>query len=320
MVYVYKSRFAESIQDFIRQKRVLGYCYTDKEKIMNNFDVFCHEKFPSETILTKDLCHAWVYDSKYKNGNRGRISPIREFAKYLISIGKEAYITPMELKVEHPRRLPHIYTEAEIASLWQVFDKSVPRKSYPFRHLVIPAIYRILYCCGLRPCEARRLNVADVDLKNGKIHILESKGHKSRIVIMSDDVTAYMRKYNEKLSRIIHSREAFFPGPKGKICTKTWLNREFNIAKEKAAIKQFGDNIPRVYDFRHTFATHRLYQWMRAGEDMDAKLPYLSAYMGHISITSTFYYIHLVPSIFSEMSGVDYSALEKLIPSVEVAV
>jgi integrase len=57
---------------------------------------------------------------------------------------------------------------------------------------------------------------------------------------------------------------------------------------------------------------------MRAGEDMDAKLPYLSAYMGHVSITSTYYYIHLVPGVFSEMSGADYSALEKLIPEVAV--
>ena len=37
----------------------------------------------------------------------------------------------------------------------------------------------------------------------------------------------------------------------------------------------------RFHDLRHTFATHRLYHWMRDGKDLNAMLPYLSAYMGH---------------------------------------
>lgn len=317
MTYLYESNFAERIRCFLAQKHALGYSYTDNEKIMSNFDHFCREQFPSETALSKELCVSWVQDSKFKTGTRGRISPIREFAKYLISIGESAYIVPMELRIENPRRLPHIYTETEIAALWRAFDETLPRKDYFTRHLVIPAIYRLIYCCGLRPCEARRLKTADVDLRHGKIYIHESKGHKSRIVIMEDDVTGYMAEYDKQVLRLMTQRENFFPGPKGGECTKTWLNREFNNAKEKAKTSQFGDNIPRVYDFRHSFATHRLYQWMREGKDLDAMLPYLSAYMGHASITCTYYYIHLVPGIFAEMSGADYSHLESLIPEVE---
>lgn len=318
MVYHYKSNFAERIQDFIRQKQALGYSYADKEKTMNNFDVFCREKFQNETVLTKELCYAWVYDSKYKVGDRGRLSPIREFAKYLISIGENAYIIPTELKIENPRRLPHIYTETEIAALWKAFDELPPRKGLPVRHIVVPAIFRLIYCCGLRPCEARRLSVSDVDLQSGRIDILESKGHKSRIIIMADDVTAFMKEYDCQVAKHMPGRATFFPSSDDTVYTRVWLNREFDRAKEKAGITQFGSNTPRVYDFRHSFATHRLYQWMCAGEDMDAKLPYLSAYMGHVSITSTYYYIHLVPGVFSEMSGTDYSALEKLIPEVAV--
>jgi len=317
MTYLYESGFAGQIQDFITQKRALGYSYNDVARTMRNFDQFCCEWFPDETALSKELCHAWASDSKYKPGSRNRLSPIREFAKYLISIGETAYVIPMEFMIENPRRLPHIYTEAEIAALWRTFDNTLPRKDYPVRQFVIPAIYRLIYCCGLRPCEARRLKVADVDLKSGRIDILESKGHKSRIVIMSDDVSSYMREYDRQVSQRMIVREAFFPSPKGQFCTKTWLNREFNIAKGKAGIKQFGINTPRVYDFRHSFATHRLYQWMRDGKDLDAMLPYLSAYMGHVSITCTYYYIHLVPGIYMEMSGADYSRFESFIPEVE---
>jgi integrase len=135
--------------------------------------------------------------------------------------------------------------------------------------------------------------------------------------MMSDDVTSYLKDYNSKVSHHMPGRTVFFPNSKDEVYNRLWLDVEFKRVVERAGLKQFGNNAPRVYDFRHSFATHRLYQWMREGKDLDAMLPYLSAYMGHTSIECTYYYIHLVPGIFAEMSGADYSHLEKLIPEVE---
>jgi integrase len=317
MTCFYESNFAGRIQEFIAQKRAIGYSYKDCEKTMSNFDCFCLENFPTEMFLSKELCHAWALDSKYKPRVRGRLSPVREFARYLNRIGEPAYIIPGELSKKDIRHVPHIYTESEIASLWRIFDEITPRRDLPVRHLVTPAIFRLIYCCGLRPCEARRLNVADVNLCRDRIDILESKGHKSRIVVMADDVTAYMAEYDRQISERMPHRTTFFPNSRDGMYSRPWLNGEFNTARVKAGITQFGDNMPRVYDFRHSFATHKLYQWMREGRNMDAMLPYLSAYMGHVSITSTYYYIHLVPGIFETMSGTDYFRLESLIPEVE---
>jgi integrase len=317
MTYLYESNFAEHIQEFITQKRAMGYSYKDYAKTMSNFDQFCRERFPKETLLSKEICYAWALDSKYEPRLRGRLSPIREFARYLNRTGEQAYIVPGELSRKDTRHLPHIYTETEIASMWRAFDETRPRRDLPVRHLVTPAIFRLIYCCGLRPCEARRLKVEDVDLLRGRFNILESKGHKSRIVIMGDDVAAYLGEYDRQVSTCMPDRTIFFPNSNGGVYARSWLDKEFHIARAKTKIAQFGDNIPRVYDFRHSFATHRLYQWMREGKDLDAMLPYLSAYMGHVSITSTYYYIHLVPGIFETMSGTDYSKLENLIPEVE---
>jgi integrase/recombinase XerD len=49
--------------------------------------------------------------------------------------------------------------------------------------------------------------------------------------------------------------------------------------------------VPRVHDFRFSFAVHTLLRWYRAGVDVQAKLPALATYMGHISVTSTEYYL-----------------------------
>lgn len=50
-------------------------------------------------------------------------------------------------------------------------------------------------------------------------------------------------------------------------------------------------------DLRHTFAVHALLRWYRAGADVQAKLPFLAAYMGHVSVASTEYYLHFVAEI-----------------------
>jgi integrase len=51
---------------------------------------------------------------------------------------------------------------------------------------------------------------------------------------------------------------------------------------------------PRIHDLRHTFAVHALMRWYRTGADVQAKLPRLATYMGHVSIVSTAYYLAFV--------------------------
>ena len=42
---------------------------------------------------------------------------------------------------------------------------------------------------------------------------------------------------------------------------------------------------------RHSFAHSALQRWYRAGVDVEARLPALAAYMGHVSVVSTQYYL-----------------------------
>jgi integrase len=52
--------------------------------------------------------------------------------------------------------------------------------------------------------------------------------------------------------------------------------------------------VPRLHDFRHTFAIEALLRWYRAEVDITAKLPLLATYMGHVSIVSTEYYLQFI--------------------------
>jgi integrase len=94
------------------------------------------------------------------------------------------------------------------------------------------------------------------------------------------------------------------------------LRRAF--AKSKPGIEK--DLLPtiRVYDLRHRFATKVLHNWLDAGMDLNARLPYLQAYMGHKELNATAYYIHLLPENLVRSSGVDWENLNSILPEVEL--
>ena len=319
MIYTFKSRFATRIQEFIAQKNALGFGYLESSRLLRDFDRFCLTYFPDADSLTENLCLAWATkkDTEGNNTFRNRMMPVREFARYLNRNGETAYVLPPDIARKDTPYAPYIYTEAEILAIWDVLDHLIPRSGFPVRQFVIPAMVKLLYCCGLRPAEARRLRVGDVDMDKGRLNIMESKQHRSRIVMMTDDVAEMLSDCNTAVSAVMPDREPFFPNSEGGFYGKRGLEKTFRQTLMKAGIDGTGRRSPRLYDFRHTFATPRLYHWMCEGKDLNAMLPYLSAYMGHAQLSDTYYYIHLVPGLMEEMSDFAFSSAEVLLPEVE---
>lgn len=62
-------------------------------------------------------------------------------------------------------------------------------------------------------------------------------------------------------------------------------------------VRKADGQVPRIHDYRHGFAISVLLQFYRAGVDLQAKLPLLATYMGHISIASTEYYLPFLPEV-----------------------
>jgi integrase len=56
---------------------------------------------------------------------------------------------------------------------------------------------------------------------------------------------------------------------------------------------------PRPYDLRHTFVVHRLTRWYRQGADLHSRLPWLSAYLGHVNLLGTEKYLAATPELLS---------------------
>jgi integrase/recombinase XerD len=312
--------FKPWIEGLIELKKSIGYPYDSSAQILKTFSVFCMEHYPDETTLTQEIVMHWAEkrQDEHVNGLERRITPIRQLAKYINSIGIDAYIIPPGIPGKQIRYVPHIFTDQELQAFFAEIDQCRVSPYSPARHLIIPVFFRVLYCCGLRSSEARLLKVEDVDLENGKLTIRQSKGHKDRNVMLSEEVLNLCRIYHTKVSRIFPDRVAFFPNQCGKHYNKCILDYWFHLFWNKTEVTHSSSgNPPRVHDFRHTFAVKRLNLWVQEGKDLNAYLPYLSMYLGHVHFAETDYYLHFVPEFFPLFKEKTLEKCAHLIPEVK---
>lgn len=124
----------------------------------------------------------------------GRAAFIRGFGTYLKSVGKNAFILPDKFTAGGTVFVPYLFGDDELAALFREIDTYRYPKE-PFRPLLLSAYFRMTYTCGLRPNEGRNLKRNEVDLNTGELRIIETKKHKSRNIVMSDEMNFLAKSY-----------------------------------------------------------------------------------------------------------------------------
>jgi integrase/recombinase XerD len=290
---------------FLQEKQAVGFPYQRGIYVLQALDRFCVTHYPDAHTLTRPLVLQWAERRPGESVNTltRRLTPIRQLAKFLNGRGIPAYVLPAGLPGRQVRYVPHIYTSAELTAFFQAADQLPYDPHSPVRHWVIPVIFRLVYCCGLRRGEAVRLTVDDVDLTTGTLHIRAAKGRKDRRVPLAPDVWGLCRTYDAQVRRRWPNRSAFFPNPRGGHYHVGALDYAFHAVWARTGLGPVLGNPPRVHDFRHSFAVHRLNQWIRDQRDVAALLPYLTIYLGHAHLSETDYYLHLVPEFFPVLTA-----------------
>ncbi len=294
----YASSFAAYIEKYIQFKCSIGYSERSYRPRMGQFDRFCAQNFPDAESISQEVVLAWcrLQCGESENNRIQRMVALKGLLDYLNASGIGAYAIP-EGWIGRPRpNMPYLYSAAELGRFFQGADTLPESRRSKLRELIAPVVFRMHFCCGLRPQETVALRCRDADLQGGTLYIADSKGHKDRLVPMSRDLCGLCRKYDAVISRRLPGREYFFQRTAENMpVTAEWQADLFRTCARHAGM-DFPDGAwPRVYDFRHNFATHVIRKWMHEGKNVSAMLPYLSGYMGHASLNATAYYIHLVP-------------------------
>ena len=301
----YTSVFSPYIIGLIEQKRAFGYKYLSQAGILRKFDTFCTERHPGSTTLSREIILDWVIKrlGEHSGTLHGRITPVKELAKYMVRLGHEAFILPKGLMPRIKRYMPYIYSNDELKRIFAQTDCCHYCCEVPYRHFVMPVFFRLLYCSGLRLSEARLLKVKDVELFQGIITVTNAKLDKHRQFPVSSELLERLKTYYRNVHLVSGPEDWFFPGNGNKPMTMGNVEKNLRRFLWQAGISHGGRGKgPRVHDFRHTMAVHCLRRWVLEKKDLRAYLPVLQAYLGHVSLGDTSYYLHLTADLFPNIT------------------
>ena len=317
---VYNGPFGNHIQNHIELKQALGYKYITEAEHLKRFDTFTLKKYNSANALTKEIVLDWCSKKSYEaqSNQCSRVSILRQFSIYLDSIGVMVYIMPKNYYPRVVQYIPYIYTADELRRFFAETEKCHYNCQCPYRHLIMPIFFRLLYTCGLRVSEARLLKVGDVDLNTGILTINHSKKDNNRFVPMTNSLLKRFISYYKIVHLIAKPTDYFFPALGGKSMTIGNIYKNFRKFLWRAGISHGGRGCgPRVHDFRHTFCVHCLKKWSLAGKDLMVYLPILRTYLGHDSFKETAYYLRLTADVFPNITLKLESSYPDLIPELK---
>jgi integrase len=309
-----------AITALVAEKRATGCKYDAEERVLARFAAFCRARFPGLEAPDRASAEAWITAARQRGVTpatlQGLAAPVRELARWLGRRGVPAYVLPAGALPRPPRYVPHIYTDQELAALFAQTDRCHYDSQVPFRHLVMPVLFRVIYACGLRASEARLLRFADVDVVRGVLTIRDAKGGKDRQVPVSEALRVRLADYLALVTGRTGG-EWFFPGTAGRPLTLANIDKNFRRFLWQARIPHGGrGHGPRVHDLRHVFAVNNLRSWFAAGEDIGALLPVLQAYLGHSSIAGTGYYLRLTAESYPHIAAAIERAFGDIVPPV----
>lgn len=297
-----KSLIGKRIDDFISYKHSLGYVYERQEALIRQYQKYMEGNHPETDVPDRKSTEGFLDIHRGQTGTLYNvIATLREFSRYLHKVGlDDAYIIPAKHMPKPSYNPPHFFSESEIEQFFQECDHYY--ETYTgIRTLkfAMPVMFRLIYCCGLRPKEARTLLISNVHTDLRFIDIIQSKGPKSRRIYISFELASYLEEYHDLMSSLATDSSYFFPGRGGAPISEGTLGFRFREIWHKA-FPDWNGRTPRVYDFRHHFAYNIINRWVREGTDVNAMLPYLARYMGHSCIKHTLYYFHFVPDFYSD--------------------
>ncbi len=301
----FTSALAPSLSSFAQHRQALGYTDCVNLYRLAHFDRFLVARGWTCSYLTRDIVEDWVASGPplRPNSRAARMHVMRLLGRFISQTQPETYIPG---PAWGPRQTfgfrPHIYTSTEIAALLAEARRLTPTGS--LRPLTYSTLFGLLYSTGLRISEALALRLADVDFDATMILVRESKFHKSRLLPLGTGVSDALGRYLEERAKRACPREPdapFFVNERRSACAYPAVCALFLLIARRVGVRgPAGVRGPRIHDLRHTFAVHRLLEWYRDGGDVQARLPLLSDYLGHVSLTSTQVYLEITAELLQE--------------------
>ena len=305
MTRLTRAGLARDIEDFLAFKRALGYSYRRGEATLRSFQRFAHRDMDSARLAIdfETTARRWLLRLAGRKPVTlaNDLGALRQLCLYRRRRDPKGFVPDHTwAPCTESTYLPYVFSREEIRALLDAAAHHHGRNMWPG---MLRLLLLITYCTGLRFGEAVRLRLDDVDLPRCILNIRESKGRSRLVPFQADlasEISAYLRERTLAARRATAQAvvDALFVGRDGRAVSMKAASEAVRLLLRKLGMKPpKGRTGPRPYDLRHAFAVHRLTDWYRSGVDIQARLPWLSAYMGHVNLLGTEVYLHATPEL-----------------------
>lgn len=292
---LFRSPLAPRLQAFLETHYLRSQRGLSSQKILLCLDRFLTAELKPGQTISRQVVERWIESMAHLSPNTriNRLCVLRRFCRYLSYFDRRTCLIHRDFSPRRTRPAPHIYSRQDIRRIMAAARQLGPPGS--LRPDVVATLIGLLYATGLRIGEALNLTLRDIDLKRRVIEVREGKFRKSRYVPFSPSAAKQLQKYLHRRRSAGFSTASTAPaflniignrhGHPGFVTLFLELLRSIGLRGPK------GQPGPRIHDLRHTFAVHRLLAWYRQGANLSAKLPLLSTYLGHSTLTGTEIYL-----------------------------
>ena len=287
------------LDEYLKVRRAVGYKLRKDAGLLRRFIDFADRT--GAKFITRELAVSWAIQPPESRSWEFRLSAVRRFARYCSATDPRTIVPPSDLLPRRYRRpAPYIYRDKQITQLLRA-AKRLP-SSTGLRSHTYTTLFGLYVVTGMRCNEALQLDRGDVDLANGVLTIRSTKFDKSRYIPVHPTTKRGLERYATLRDRICRkpASPSFFLSERGNRLTQSAVHSTFIKVSCEIGIRQRSDSRgPRIHDLRHRLAIKTLLRWYRCGVDVEQHLPRLSTYLGHTTVTDTYWYLTSTPELLN---------------------
>lgn len=281
------------IERYVSLRQALGYKLGCVSRRLRLFAQFADAR--GETHVRAATALEWASQAKSSHASHIRFQNVSHFARFIHAEDPSHDVLPRSPFHEIKRRpVPYIYTSGEIQQLMQAADQL--KKTYSIRRLVYRTLIGLLASTGLRISEALHLRMRDVS-EDGVLQIRNTKFGKSRIVPLHSTCTAALLTYLTVRGDVAVEDDHVFISAHGRRLNPATVHATFHRLQKLSGVAPGRLRRPRIHDLRHTFATRSLEDCAANREPVARQFVALSTYLGHVDISSTYWYLEATPQM-----------------------
>jgi integrase len=287
----------QAVESYLAVRRACGFQLKIEGGLLRSFALFSDAR--GKHHVCSDVAIEWAGLAGSIHQHARRLGEVIRFTRYILVEDPSHELPPPVFGSEkRPRPIPYIFSRDDIQRLVQAASES----GYPsLRRKTYSTLFALLACTGLRVSEAVRLRYEDITPDGLLIRC--SKFRKSRLVPLHETARTGIERYLEYRRPYAPFDDHIFISLRRKPLRVADVDAAFQTVADKIGLKR-GPGLPRPtpHSLRHTFAVRSLENCPDGRDHITKHMLALSTYLGHSSVSLTYYYLEAVPDLMRDIA------------------